>query len=176
MMQITWKTTSWYQYLDHGQRDLVEVAMALWERERVLGQQFHDYSFVVFPMAKAFEGFIKKYLYDLEVISEAQYRSVHFRIGKSLNPDLPLKYRVDEWIVEDLNEQCGVVAHGMYAGEQLSQALWQEWRQSRNLLFHYFPAHLHFISLEEAGERLERLGEMMAAALQCPAFVRGIKD
>ena len=47
-----------------------------------------DYSYLVFPFAKLYEGFLKQLFLDLGVISEKEYNSEHYRIGKSLSPNL----------------------------------------------------------------------------------------
>ena len=163
-----WTNQSWYAYLDVGQQDLVRVAEALLRREVEEKQQtFYDYAFIVFPMAKAYEGFLKKFMYELGIISLKQYEGEHFRIGKSLNPDLPVKYRRNDWVVERLDRICGRVETEADEKVLLSQVLWQEWKESRNVLFHYFPQRENFISLEEAEERLVRLAEVMEAAMGC---------
>lgn len=163
----------WFLYLDHGMQDLVRVAFLLYEREMTMKDGFHDYSFVVFPMAKAYEGFVKKFLYESGIISPRQYRSQHFRIGRSLNPDLPVRYRRGDWVVEKLNQVCGKIDAGEWQGRRLSFVLWNEWKKGRNLLFHFFPDHVHFITLEEARVRLERMVRVMEIALSCEAFYRG---
>lgn len=157
----------WFRYLERGQQELVRQAYFLFERERTSTQVFDDYSFVVFPMAKAFEGFVKRFLFDLAIIDRTRFLSSHFRIGKSLNPDLPAWYRNEEWVVVKLNDTCG---------RGVGERLWRAWKEGRNLLFHYFPNASRFVSLDKAGQILEQLAEAMAAALACPAFVRGEKD
>lgn len=164
---------AWFEFLEHGQKDLVIEAQALYEREiKIKDVVFHDYSFVVFPMAKAYEGFLKKLLFTLDMISEQVYMGDHFRIGKSLNPDLPERYRNHDWVVGDLDLQCGLVGMGRFHNQKLSTVLWRCWKRGRNLLFHYFPQHENFISLEEAGVRIEELADAMAAAVEC---VRDLK-
>lgn len=171
---LDWETTGWYKYMDTGQQDLVREAEALFRREvEEKKHTFFDYAFIVFPMAKAYEGFIKKYIYDLGIITKNQYVGEHFRIGKSLNPDLPVRYRKKEWVVDKLDKMCGHISEGELKGESLSQVMWQEWRESRNRLFHYFPDRVHFINLKEAERRLKRLAQVMEASINCPAFIRG---
>jgi hypothetical protein len=163
-----WETSAWYEYLDHGMQDLVRVAEALLRREvEEKNHTFHDYSFIVFPMAKAYEGFVKKFVFDLGIITDKQYRGEHFRIGKSLNPDLPVKYRKQDWVVEKLDANCEKIDGGYYHGKLLSRVMWGEWKNSRNMLFHYFPEHVHFVTLEEAEKRLDRLAQVMETAMSC---------
>ena len=47
-----------------------------------------NFSFVVFPFAKAYEGFLKKAFLGVGFISRLDYISDHFRLGKVLSPNL----------------------------------------------------------------------------------------
>ena len=111
-------------------------------------KEFHDYSFVVFPAAKAYEGFLKKLFFDLNFITEEDYYGKHFRIGKALNPSLPKEFR-REGVYDKIIQHC--------QGEQLAERLWDAWRLSRNLTFHWFPNEKNAITLIEAGERVEMI-------------------
>ena len=158
----------WFQYLTPDQKALVRQSFVLLNRERTNRQPaFTDYSFVIFPLAKAYEGFIKKFLFDLDIIGQAAYESDHFRIGKSLNPDLSPHYRDTDWVVDRLDRLCGTVHSQSY-----SQLLWQAWKACRNQLFHYFPHHQRNLSLKEAEYRLGQLIQTMEITLNCPAFTR----
>ncbi len=108
-------------------------------------KEFHDYSFVVFPAAKAYEGFLKKLFLDLKFITPDDYYGKHFRIGKALNPSLPKEIR-REGIYDKIEKYCG--------GKGLADKLWETWRESRNLTFHWFPNEKNAISLDEARERI----------------------
>ena len=48
--------------------------------------EISDYSFVVFPFAKAYEGFLKRFFLDAGYIKEEEYFSDEIRIGRILNP------------------------------------------------------------------------------------------
>jgi hypothetical protein len=138
----------WWSYLTEDQRDLLSETEILLKREQNIGEGvFHDYAFVVFPAAKAYEGFLKKLFFDLNLIDTRQYYGNHFRIGRALNPSLPVRFRGKNWVYGRLSEQC--------EGEDLPAHLWEAWRQSRNLLFHWFPKHENFINLPEARKRVE---------------------
>ena len=97
---------------------------------------------------KAYEGFLKKFFLDLKFISEEDYYGKHFRIGKALNPSLPRQLR-REGVYGKIVKYCG--------GKDLAEELWQTWRQSRNLAFHWFPNEKNAITLSEAGERIEMI-------------------
>lgn len=141
------KNKPWWNYLPENQKDLLEESVLLLKREEKTGDNFHDYAFVVFPAAKAYEGFLKKLFLDLSLIGEEDYTGRHFRIGKSLNPDLPKRLRGRDWVYEGLARFC--------QSEDLPRLLWDTWKNSRNLIFHWFPGHKNFISFSEAKERVE---------------------
>jgi len=143
--------------LDESMRDLVEESFVLLEREEKLQEKLHDYSFAVFPMAKAYEGFLKKLLLDMKLIDSRQYFGEHFRIGRALNPSLPKRYRAG-WVYGKLVQSCG--------SEELPLFLWEVWKRARNRIFHFFPDHHEFINLNEAREMIERLAEGMERALE----------
>jgi hypothetical protein len=158
----------WFELLTNGQKDLVLQCQDLYNREKLVEESAYlDYSFVVFPLAKAYEGFLKKYFRDLGLISQKTFESDHLRIGKSLNPDLPERYRRKDWVVSGINELCGEVREGRWKGKLLSQALWTCWKRGRNLLFHFFPHLENFISLDEARVRIEEISAAMEAATYC---------
>lgn len=145
----------WWSYLGADLQKLLETSNFLVRTVRSWGgdlpggeKEFDDYAFVVFPAAKAYEGFLKKMFLDLHFISESDYFGKHFRIGKSLNPSLPKEIRKDE-VYSKLVKFCG--------GVKLADDLWETWRVCRNLTFHWFPNEKNTISFEEAIERIEMI-------------------
>lgn len=161
-MENKYQSQRWYRYLEHTMQDLVKVSLELVEQERKEGGgRFHDYSFVVFPMAKAYEGFVKKMMLDMGLIGREAYESHHFRVGKSLNPDLPEKYRDEEWVFGEL--EAVVQRRGK---KDLAKRLWGAWKEGRNKLFHYWPAHENFVGLEEAEVRVREIIEVMRQVLE----------
>lgn len=155
------KTNAW-KYLDESMRDLMAESYALLEQEQGRlrqgsGEPRHDYSFIVFPAAKAFEGFLKKVFLDLGFITKSQYNGDRFRIGRALNPDLPVRYRWD-WVYAKIAARCG--------GETLPLELWQVWKTARNSIFHFFPGHARFISIEEARALVAGVTETMDKTLE----------
>lgn len=145
----------WWDYLGEDLQKLIlsslfiQNAVKSWGADLPGGsQEFHDYSFVVFPAAKAYEGFLKKMFLDLKFITEEDYYGKHFRIGKALNPSLP-KELESEGVYSKIVKYCH--------GEALAQKLWETWKLSRNLVFHWFPNEKNAITLAEAGERIEMI-------------------
>ena len=155
-MEIAYQQTNWWKYLEEPMRDLVKESFLLLDRESHNGDGLHDYSFVVFPMSKAFEGFLKKLFFDLGLINTRQYHGDRFRVGKSLNPHLPKRYQWD-WVYTGLIDRC--------KGETLPLQLWEMWKKGRNRIFHFFPSHHEFISLNEAKSLIEEIARTMEAAL-----------
>ena len=137
----------WWDYLEEDVKELLLESQNLAEKVQNWEQKFHDYSFVVFPAAKAYEGFLKRLFLDMGFITKEEYYGRHFRIGKSLNPQLEKKYRNDDWVFEKLTHYC--------KGKELPDKLWDTWKKSRNLLFHWFPNELNAVTLKEAGERFK---------------------
>lgn len=145
----------WWSYLGEDLQKLLETSVFLittvksWGADLPGGEEeFDDYAFVVFPAAKAYEGFLKKMFLDLKFITEIDYFGKHFRIGKSLNPSLPKEIRKDE-VYSKIVKYCG--------GESLANNLWETWRVCRNLTFHWFPNEKNAVTLAEAIERINMI-------------------
>ena len=145
----------WWGYLGEDLQKLISTSEFIYRVVEGWGadlpggrKEFNDCSFVVFPAAKAYEGFLKKLFYDLKFITEEDYYGKHFRIGKALNPSLPREFR-REGVYDKITQYC--------QGEHLAERLWDAWRLSRNLTFHWFPNEKNAITLTEAGERVEMI-------------------
>ncbi len=158
---------SWYSLLIPRQRDLVQVAHQLYEREQQSTLVLADYGFIIFPMAKAYEGFLKKYFLELGLITEEVYRSRKFRIGRALNPDVRPEHRNGEWLYDDLERECG---------KGTAHQLWDAWLICRNQIFHYFPDKDNQVSLLEAGRLLEMLNQAMEEAIACRSNQKSAKQ
>lgn len=74
--------TDWFQYLEEPAQRLVTVALVLAEEEQAETTSLADYTFVVFPMAKAYEGFLKQYFRDIGLISQEVYLIGGFGLGE----------------------------------------------------------------------------------------------
>lgn len=151
------KQSFFWQYLSAGQKGLIEEGYILLdETKEHLSTKLTDYSYLVFPFAKAYEGFLKKLFLDLGFIDQYQYEGDHYRIGKVLNPNLRHALGPHS-IYEKLLHYCGDTT--------LADELWDAWKQGRNLLFHYFPHNLRAITLEEAEELINEIIQVMQKAL-----------
>lgn len=156
--QIT--TSTWFQKLDEGQQALIETALILREEARSKSPDGHfsDYSYIIFPMAKAYEGFIKKFLLKLNLINARTYSSKRFRIGRAINPDVRKQHRDKSWVYDDLSQVCGV---------DTARVLWEAWLECRNRVFHYFPGKKITLSFAEVEKKLDLLLSSMEQASQC---------
>lgn len=170
------KGETWYEYLEPLMRDLVEEAYYLLDREEMAGEELVDYSFAVFPMAKAYEGFIKKYLFDVGLISEKTYMSRHFRIGRSLNPSLPVKYRNGWWLFDDLEKMCKKMDGGKHEHKGLPRMMWRAWREGRNKIFHYFAGRERLVDLGEARKLVDGFREVMEMAVACRTEMKKVRN
>lgn len=150
--------TAWFKFLEPDQQRSVLLAFELVEREKKLSTGFSDYSFALFPISKAFEGFLKKFLLSMNLISEEVYWGRHFRIGRALNPDVSLSQRDEWWLYDDIEASCG---------PELARALWKAWLECRNHVFHYFPGNPNELSLQQVEQKLHVLIDLFDSAWQC---------
>jgi len=157
-MADSFENKPWWDYLEEDLQELILQSLRLietvedWKRDPSTssGQEFHDYAFVVFPAAKAYEGFLKKLFLDLGLISPEQFYGKRFRVGKALNPSLKKSLRDKFGVYYKLITYCSGDAG-------LAETLWDTWRECRNVLFHWFPNEKNAISFEEAKEKFDMI-------------------
>lgn len=131
-----------WNYLSAGQRGLIQEGIFLFHDINAHPRtEISDYSYLVFPFAKAYEGFLKQVFLDCGFISREQYEGTHFRIGRALNPHLEKHLR---W--ESVYDK--IVQNG--SSTALANRMWETWKQGRNLVFHYFPHNFRALSSIEA--------------------------
>lgn len=147
------KTSFFWQYLSAGQKGLIEEGLYLLH-DLQLHPDVHitDYSYLVFPFAKAYEGYLKQLFLDLNFISLHEYHSDHFRIGMALNPYLEKRLRYRS-VYDKVVRHCD--------GYLLADRLWNIWKRARNHVFHYFPHNLHAVSFPEAEMLISEILDVM---------------
>ncbi len=118
---------------------------------------FHDFSFVVFPAAKVYEGFLKKLFFEIGAITKDQYESERWRVGRALNPQLEKDLRHTESVYDRIVNYCG--------GEGLADELWRVWKRGRNQVFHFYPSRVVKLSYPEAREIVDDIERTMEKAL-----------
>lgn len=147
----------YWQYLSQNQKDLItEGEIIMNDVIRNHSYRFKDYSFLVFPFAKAYEGFLKQLFKDIGFISRLDYISDHLRLGKLLSPHL----------VNRLGEKSLYAKICNQVTQDLADDIWECWRVGRNKIFHYFPHNLKAISFEEAEGLINQITKMMLIAYQ----------
>jgi hypothetical protein len=151
------KERVWWDYLPPDLQELLRESALLVKRVKTWDENFHDYSFIVFPAAKAYEGFLKTLFLDMGFITEETFYGKRFRVGKALNPALEKRFR-DESVYDKIVEFCG--------GKQLGNDLWGTWKSCRNLLFHWFPNEKNAISYKEAVRKVDEVVDTMDLAFK----------
>ncbi len=143
--------TTWYNYLDLPQRTLVDVSFALLTKKELLAD-LQDFSFLVFPMSKAYEGFLKQVFYDLHLIDKDTYQGRRFRIGRAFNPDIREHQRDEDWLYDDVASKFG---------HDLARQLWDTWLQCRNRVFHFFVTEKQTLTFAQAQAKIEMITQAM---------------
>lgn len=148
-------------FLEPEQKRLIQDSLQLlayFETCEDVPEEVHDFAFLVFPIAKAYEGFLKTYFHRHGLISQDVYRGRHFRVGRSFNPDLPNRLRDEHWLYDDVARNCG---------NDLAHLMWQVWIDARNHLFHYFPDQRYMLTPAQAQEIVKRVLDAMHRAVLC---------
>lgn len=154
-MKIDLEKKVWWSYLEEDLQELLRTAILLSQDVSKWTEEFHDYSFVVFPASKAYEGFLKKLFFDLKFISENEYFGKRFRVGKALNPSLDRHRYKNQSVYDKLVGRTN---------KDLADQLWETWKNCRNLLFHWFPKEKRAISFAESKEKVLQVIESIDAA------------
>jgi hypothetical protein len=140
-MDIISNNPTLWNYISKGQQDLLIQGEYLLDKVIKEGKyNFDDYSFLVFPFAKAYEGFLKQLFLDVKFITHLDYISDHFRLGKVLSPHMMAR----------LGEKSVYGKVVKNSGRDLADSLWHTWKIGRNQVFHYFPHNLKSLTLSEA--------------------------
>lgn len=151
------KDSSLWNYISESLKDLLNEGQYLINDVLRDGKyEFKDYSFVVFPFAKAYEGFLKQIFLDVKFISHLDYISDHFRLGKVLSPNL----------VGRLGDRSVFQKICNSAGRELADKIWNTWKLGRNQVFHYFPHNLRSLTFAEAEEIAGEIINTMEATLE----------
>ncbi len=146
------KYGEFWNYLSQPQKDLILEGDYMVQEVITDGKySFKDYSFLVFPFAKAYEGYLKQLFKDIHFISHLDYISDHLRLGKLMSPNL-LGRLGDRSLYRKIRDSVSV---------ELAEKIWQTWRGGRNQIFHYFPHNLKAISYKEAEDIIATLIDTM---------------
>lgn len=144
--------SDFWNYLSQNQKDLIlEGQYLMNEIIKNNTYRFKDYSFLVFPFAKAYEGFLKQLFLDIGFISRLDYISDHLRLGKLMSPNLIMRLG-DRSLYLKIKES---------ADQELAEEVWNAWKMGRNQIFHYFPHNIKSITFEEAEKIINQLIQVM---------------
>ncbi len=155
-MELIVRNNILWKYLSNGQKGLIETGEFLLKDAKAHSKPLSDFSYIVFPFAKAYEGFLKQLFLDMGFIDKHTYESDHFRIGKALNPNFA-KEAPEHSIYLKITK--------FTSNEELANSLWFAWKRGRNLLFHYFPHNTKAITLEEANKTALMIVDAMNKAI-----------
>jgi len=145
-----------WQYLPQPQKDLVLEGQYLMKDVIKDEKTYHfkDYSFLVFPFAKAYEGFLKQLFKDIGFISHLDYISDHLRLGKLMSPNL----------IGRLGERSLFKKIRDADGQDLADKIWSTWKIGRNQIFHYYPHNLKALNFTEAEQVINQIIQTMEEA------------
>ena len=145
-----------WEYFSATQRDLIQEGNYLMGITEDHGYRFKDYSFLVFPYAKAYEGYLKQLFLDLNFISHLDYISDHFRIGKYLSPHLTVRLGGRSIYTQIIKQ----------SSEDLAARIWESWKLGRNEVFHYYPHNIKRLTFTDAKNLNEGLLATMVEAYE----------
>lgn len=134
------------KYLTKHERELLDDVEIVLKRLTSI-EHINDYSFVIAPISKTYEGYLKDFFLKIGIIDQYNYSSDRYRVGKTLNPSLRYKnYSIYQKLTEVSDR-----------GEELAELLWDAWKFGRNEIFHYFPTSVKNLDRAEAEERISLL-------------------
>ncbi len=154
-MEVVNKDGALWEYLTEEMRGLILDGEDLLTHAETARNKVSDYSYLVFPFAKSYEGFLKLFFLDLGLIQEDEYYGEEIRIGRILNPVLmKKKYSV----YKKLSRHKSV-------GTEIARKLWVIWKRGRNQVFHYFPHNFRKLGKKEALDIVKEFVDSMDLAV-----------
>lgn len=151
------KSSALWQFFDINQKDYLTDSFYLLDHLKTHPVVLNDYSFILFGVAKCFEGFLKKLFLKKNYINEDQFLSTRYRIGKVLNPALEQKFR-EESVYDNIRNETG--------NNNLANSLWETWKFNRNRVFHYFPNKIDYLTIEECERKINNTVSVMEETLK----------
>ncbi|PIZ66597.1 hypothetical protein CO051_06860 [Candidatus Roizmanbacteria bacterium CG_4_9_14_0_2_um_filter_39_13] len=151
MLSLIQKDDVW-RYLSAPQQDLILEGKFLIDIVRP--HRFKDYSFIVFPYAKTYEGYLKQLFLDVGFIRHEDYISDHFRVGKYLSPHMMGRLG-DKSVYAQIRERTT---------DDLAQSIWHIWKKCRNQVIHYYPHNLKRVTYDEARDMIDDILNTMSNA------------
>ncbi len=144
-----------WEYLSQNQKDLIlEGNYLMNDVIKHHNYSFKDYSFLIFPFAKAYEGYLKQLFRDVGFISHLDYISDHLRLGKLMSPNL----------IDRLGDRSLYKLIKQNATAELADRIWDTWKIGRNQVFHYFPHNIRGVGFQEAENIINQIITTMREA------------
>ena len=161
LMELISKESVLWNYLEPDIKGLISDGEHLLDLVLEEEKGTTDFSYLVFPISKAYEGFLKKLFLDTGVINEHDFYGDDVRIGRILspnfrkaNPKLFNKICLKDSVAEDS------------AGKDLADRLWGAWHVGRNRVFHYFPHNFRRLNYAEALAIIQQVVSQMDEAVR----------
>jgi len=149
------RDTNLWKYLTQEMKELVVEGEALLKSCQLSGEiEVKDFSYLVFPWGKLYEGFLKKVFLDLNFITSEDYYGNEVRIGKLLSTGMGNKPPHRLSIVNELSSS-------KILGENLTKVMRGVWKNSRNSVFHFFPDNVYKLDLDTAKKRINEVVKCM---------------
>jgi len=139
-----------YLFLDNNQRKLLHDSLLIKtiftasDSYKIFNSLLNDFSIMVFPLAKGFEGYIKKLFLTIGLITEKEIKDDPYKsIGKIINNEDKLKMKlIDKKRYKSIPKLLSV-----------------QWDLSRNIIFHYDLDQPEIINKEDAFKKIEDIYE-----------------
>ena len=145
-----------YLFIDKYHRKLLQDSIlmnTIFAAQDVYSRALNDFSIIVFPSAKAMEGYIKKLLLFLKLITEEDLKSNPYKsIGRILDGD-DIKNRL-------LDKK---------RDKSIPKLLSAQWDLCRNQIMHFDTGRPDFIKKEDASTKIENIYEVMKKSFR--AFI-----
>lgn len=160
----------WFSQIDPIQQELFKQSIYLINDARTHNLLYYDYSYVVMPASKGYEGYVKDLFLKLGLITSEQHYGKKFRVGKALNPSLVNHPRLKrDALYGQLEKMCD--------GRYLADMLWDTWRQCRNEVFHYFSKTIQPMTLDDAQSKIITiLSTVKNSSLECKLIPRSFNN
>jgi hypothetical protein len=143
---------SFWDKLTENQRDLIREGGYLYQEIFQDGKySFSDYSFLVFPYAKCYEGYLKKLFLEKNYITQSEYQSNRLRLGRLITPDSDSIHESNRIYRLLENEH----------GKSIADMVWETWKHCRNDIFHYYPHNTKKVALYKAKEMIQLITKTM---------------
>ncbi len=150
-MSLLDKKSALWAYLSDDLKGLLVDGELLVAHAEDTPHKVSDFSYLVFPFSKAYEGFLKKLFLDLRLIKEDEFYGDEIRIGRILNPHF----------MDDHGNVFQKLCSSNENQEDFANRLWELWHRGRNRVFHYFPHNFRKLSYDEALGIIEDLLDAM---------------